>query len=651
MKSHAIQKITLLTFATLALNGCTHDQPSVIRSSENESQSSTEEKSSIKGTGEFLIQNHHSDYQIVIPDNSDSNTSFAATELQTFLLRATDCKLEIVSDVGLTYDEGAHYLALGKTTIWDGSGFTIPENLMETGYRMERAGKQILLNAKNSTGVITGVYDFLEQEVGLEIYSYDEIAIDTVADVELLDWSVFKKPVFDMRKILYNTLLNNQLYKRRMRLYSDQGGGEWAAFTHTTVSTFLPYDVYGKDHPDWYASGGSQVCYSNAAMQDEMVERMKYFIEKNPDAYMIQIGHEDNVSMCECADCVAARKRLGGYSGQELDYTNQVADRLDEWLASAHPERTMKYVFFAYQTSQNPPLKTKTSSDGTVSYVTDANGNYVPFSDDFRIQKNVMVMYCPIDMDFSVPMSHPSNAAQYQQIKGWCNLYQSVGLPGGVYVWDYSIASSSLMVPLNNFGSSEVIYDEQAKLGVTAVMDQADHQTGTPAFESLKIYTESKAMYESDIHYNDLCDGFIAHYYGEAAPYLSDYFYLLRSYYQEKGFSGHIFDDFYQKSLWSFDILQKFSMLIEKGIEAIEPLKNSDHSRYLTLYDRLRREECFPIFVTLRLFMDQLTTQQQKDDWQILNEYTKKYNMAASREGSFDMANLLEAMRLEIYGE
>lgn len=600
--------------------------------------------SSIEETGKYIISKSASPYSIVIPEGADANVTFASTELQTFLNYATGVTLPIIKDSTNPSLENGHYISLGQTTLFEESGFEIPDYLLKTGYVMKRLDDSLFINARNGSGVYSAVYDFLASAIDLEIYSHDEYTYTVKEDVPLLDYNVEFKPLFDIRQILYKHLSSSTLYQRRMRLYTDLGLGKWAAFAHTTVTKYLPYSKYGTEHPSWYNDAGTQVCYSNPEVLHAMAEEMKSCIASNPEASFIQMGHEDNLDMCMCSNCVAERELYGGYGGQELEFTNKLEEILDPWMEQTYPDRSMKYVFFAYQTSQEPPAK-----------FDDASGKYVPTSSKFRVNKNVMVMYCPIDADFSKKFSDSKNAPQYRQIKAWGDLFDYANRHGEIYIWTYSLSAKTAMIPLNNFGTYEEQYRFMADCGAVDMLDQSYYETGTPSLEAFKIYTQSRLQYTRDISYEELAKKFLNQYYGEARNDMIKYYNLLRSWYKylddTYGVGAYVMSDLYQTQFWSFEILSKFLSIMEDGIKSIEAIKESNYSRYLVLFDRLRTEECFPIYMMFRFYMSELSIEQKKEYWNILSEYCKKFDIISSLEGGMDINNSIESWRSEIFGD
>lgn len=611
--------------------------------SENPSSTSSVPPSdSLVPTGKYIVEAGKSDYQIVIPEEADDNVIFASNELQSFLYEATGASLDIVRDTSLS-DFSGDYISLGQTTLFEKSGLEIPENLLKTGYVLKTLDNQLYINARNGSGVYSAVYDYLAQNIDLEIYSHDEVTYQKMDSIPLYRYNVEFKPLFDIRQILYKHLSSSTLYQRRMRLYTDLAQGKWAAFAHTTITRFLPFSKYGEKHPDWYNAAHTQVCYSNPDVVVAMAEEMKNAIASNLEATFIQMGHEDNLDMCMCDNCVKEREKYGNYAGQELEFTNKLEEILDPWMEANYPERSMKYVFFAYQTSQEPPARFDTTL-----------GKYVAVSKDFRINKNVMVMYCPIDADFSKKMSDEKNSAQYAQIKGWGDLFDEANRHGEIYIWTYSISAKSSMIPMNNFGTYEEHYRFFSESGATAILDQSFYETGTPSLEAFKIYTQSKLLYSTEYKYQELAEKFLNQYYGPAKKGMTEYYKLLRSYYDyldtTMGIGAYVATDLYKKEYWSFEILSKFLEKMEEGIEQIASLKETNPSRYTVLLTRLRTEECFPIYMMFRFYMSELSLTARKEYWNILSEYCKKFDIVSSLEGSMDINNSLETWRSEIFG-
>ena len=631
-------KNLVLLLSTLCLSACSCAGQPPLTSEDSKTSSDVP----AVDTGKYFVQDGKSDYQIVVPSDADANVLFASSELQYFVERSTGVTLPIVKDVTLPSKEG-HFFSLGSTTLWEDSGLTLAKDLGQTGYSFQTVGESLYLNSRQGSGVYCGVYDFLQEQIGLEMYTAEEIDYKEVSSIPLLSYQKEFHPLFDMRQILLKHISTNSLYERRMRLHHDLGLGKWAAFAHTTITKFLPYSKYGAAHPDWYNEGATQVCYSNPEVVVAMAEEMKNAIVGNPQATYIQMGHEDNLDMCYCASCVAEREKYGGYGGQELEFTNKLQEILDPWLHANYPERSMKYVFFAYQTSQEPPAKWN-----------DATSSYVPISSDFRINDNVMVMYCPIDVDFSRKMSDPKNAAQHKQLQGWGDLFKYAGHSGEMYIWAYSIQAKCGLVPMNNYGVYEDHYKFYADMGATAMLDQSFYMSGVPGFEAMRAYTQAKLQYSLDVSYADLEKDFMKHYYGEAEAKIYDYYRALRAYFAHltatQGIGAYVMSDLYLDQFWPYEVLDRFLEMLFDAEKSVEGLKATDPDRYETLLKRIRVEEIFPLYMLFRFYMNELSQKQKEQYWNLLNDACVDFGVVSSMEGSFDIATTLQTWGTSIFG-
>ena len=593
-------------------------------------------------TGIKIVENGVSVYKIMLPSDTDGILTTAAKETQYFIKEATEALIPIINDNDAQFDENDKIISLGDTSVFKSSGIALPDNLGNSGYIMKRSGKTLFIDAPDSNGSLCGVYDMLGYIINLEVYAADEIDFDKKSNVDLLDFNIVFRPTIDIREIRTKPLQSDATYARRMKMYVSEGLGTWITFGHTVIDNYLPLDTYAKNHPDWYNGAQTQVCYSNEQMRKEMVEVIKSRIVNSPDGKFVMIGHMDNFDMCECDECVAARKKLGGYGGQELDFTNKIATDVDEWLHANYPGREVRYIFFAYQTSSEPPVK----YDETTQ-------KYVPINKNFEVKDNVYVLYCPIESIFSKPMTNASNAAQYEQLKGWSDAFASVGKTKNIMIWTYSIPVRSYLVPMDNFGVYGENYKTFKDLGASYVLDQSVYDTAIPCFEELKIYTQSKLMCRSDLSYNKLAEDFIKHYYGLAAPEMIKYHNFFRSYYKyledNKAFSGSIWTVGDEEIYWPLPIVQDMNNMLESALEDLEPLRNSDPERYEVLYSRIKREQITPIYLMFKHHMKSLTQEQKESYWYDLKKYTVKYEIVASAEGNNDVVNMVEDWRKEIF--
>lgn len=614
--------------------------------------------SSIAASDYNIVENGSSNYRIIIPVNCDENVIYAASELQNLIELSAGVKIPVEED-GENFDEKKSVISLGNTSIYrqallQDEGLEITSDLKYTGYVMKRKGKTLIINAKEGTGIYPAVYDMLGYTIGLEYYSYDEVDYRKMSTIPLLDFNEKFIPSVDIRSVNVVNLNNN--YNRKMKNYTSLGTGLWATFAHTTVSIYLPIEKYMESYPEYYGNtNGKQVCYSNANMRAAMIESMKKYIASFTEAKYIMIGHEDNADMCTCKNCLDERARYGNYAGQELHFTNLVAEELNKWMAINYPDRSMEYVFFAYQTTQDPPIKTEMVNGEKVP-VYDENGRYLPFNDDFKIVDNVRVFYAPIDADFSKPITQESNVTHYEQLRGWGDLFNYSGHEGesNIIVWSYSASFHNYYVPLNNFGAYKQQYDFYSKMGAGYVFDQGNSTSGIFSFESLRIYTQSKLMYDTSADYNQLVANFIQHYYGEGAADISRLYNFIRTYYEYleevKGLNGTIYYEHGEDStFWPMEVIDTMLRYCDSALESIQPLKESNPSRFTVLNNRIRRERLMPIFLMFKHYINEVPFDKREEYYNDMVVYTRMFNISETYERGADMENNLELWKKQLF--
>ncbi len=594
-------------------------------------------------TGINIIENGSSEYKIVIPASYDKYLLSASNELKEFLYESSGVMLETIEDTDLTYDETDKYISLGNTTLFQQSGLEITEDMRETGYYMQTEGNLLLINAKYSFGTLCATYDLLSYLIDFEVYAADEIYYVEKDTVPMLDFDLKYIPTLDIRMMNQKELRENGVYTNRLRM---QLTSElWSAFSHTTITSFIKKEKYLASNPEYYGTtGGDQVCYTNEEMREAMVAEMESIIEQYPDSTWIQIGQEDNTNHCQCENCLAAYEKYGNYAGLQLEFTNRCAEDIDAWLAENYPEREMHYAFFAYQDSVEAPAEYNSATE-----------KYEPTSSDFRCRDNVYVMYAPISLDFNKTLDSDENIGLYNGLLAWRDILETVGRGNNIIVWTYSLNAYSLFLPLANFGTQGRQYAQFADAGVTVLYDQCIGQTNQPCLQALRMYTQSKMMYDRTLDYNELVLDFMEHYYGAASGEMLEYYNFYRYYLQyleeAKGVTvGKIFTRLYNAEYWPDSTVQYMIDILDRALESIKPLEQTDYERYVVLRDRIKREKLTPIYLMFSLHMSSLTQEEKEVYFADMEKYTEQFGIVETAESVWDMTTQIETWRDEIFG-
>lgn len=638
--------------AAAGLAGCGGGEGNIRPISDEEMQGITDltmSRDSVAESGINIIENGGSKYSILIPADASGDVLTASRELQLFLQESSGAQLPVVTDADMEeYDTQSSYISLGDTFAFAQSGIEVPASLKTSGYILKRVDNTLFVAANGDFGVVCGVYDMLYYTIGYECYASDEIYYEEMSTVPLLDFNLQFTPLLDIRTMNIKEVREDDSYRRRLRL--QHASNSWAAKGHTSEE-FLPIAEYQDEHPDWYGTtGGDQLCFGCGleengdvyGMKAQLIENMKEAIESAPNTTYIQIGINDNWTECACKYCTDAKAKYGNYAGLQLQFTNEVAEEIDAWLAETAPEREMNYVFFAYQQCESAPVR-----------YDEASGKYVPISADFSLRDNVYVYFCPISMDNSKPLDDPANTVNYNLLIQWRDLLDYADCEGNIIVWSYSTAAYAYFLPLYNFGSAGETFRVFAENGVDYIYDQASGDSNIPCFQALKIYTQTKMMYYSGYSYDQLVADFMTHYYGEASEQLTEYYNFIRAYYKylevTQNFSGTIFFQYVDQKFWPSAVCDKMIDILDRALEAIEPLKATDEARYKTLYDRIKRERLSPIYLMFQFYMDDLTQEQKEEYYGDMAKYTRQFGIEGSQESAYNMAAILEEWESQIF--
>mgnify|MGYP000802591169 CR=1 FL=1 len=180
---------------------------------------------SYKETNEYLIKNGTTEYKIVIPsENVSAELNIARDELVRLFKEATGVTLETISDAGKSHDANGKYISLGNTSLYKSSGLNVDtKTLKKDGARILTKDKTIYFIGKTDTGVINGVYDFLNMHFNFETYFKDTYTLTTgVTELKLMNYDVVDVPDIEYRtkKGILNAStsdVNDMMFAYRMR--------------------------------------------------------------------------------------------------------------------------------------------------------------------------------------------------------------------------------------------------------------------------------------------------------------------------------------------------------------------------------------------------------------------------------------------------
>ncbi len=292
------------------------------------------------------------------------------------------------------------------------------------------------IDAADERGLFNGVYAFLREFCGVEIYSAD-VAVYPHSDEITIEhpYEALYRPTLeyadtdwisphDLRFALANGL--NGTYSPLEPIHGGKVHYIW--FCHSLTNGIVPEGELFETHPEYFAlteSGkreATQLCLSNPEVVERAISDVKKALETNydPDAALniVSVTQDDNQKYCICDNCTALADKYGGQSGLMIWFVNQIADA----VAPEYPDVVIDT--FAYQYTRHAP-------EGIVP------------------RDNVCVRLCSIECCFSHALCDPDckdNVEFMKDLSDWSKISNRL------YVWDYVTNFIQTLGIFPNFG-------------------------------------------------------------------------------------------------------------------------------------------------------------------------------------------------------
>jgi hypothetical protein len=454
-----------------------------------------------EATKPMLADGGKSAYTIVIPDDAIPSEVYAANDLAKTLKEISGADLP-VKKMGEGKPKQAIYLGIpyGRK-----ASDRVTYGREEFAIRM--SGPNLVIEGGRPRGVMYGVFDFLEDDLGCRWFTSK---VSRIPKMSKIDLSKVKKrqeaPAFEYRESFYwdsfdpAWAAHNKQNGNSQRLTENEGGRvTYYPFVHS-FSQIIGADQFAA-HPEYFAmvggsrrGGYSQLCLTNPDVLRIAKAAVRTWIAEHPEATIFSVSQNDCDGPCECDNCKKVVEKEGSQSGPILQFVNAIADD----IAKDHPGKLIDTL--AYWYSDIPPKITKP-------------------------RPNVRIRMCPIGACEAHPYTTCEHDARFVDIlKGWSKLTDNL------YIWHYNTNFANYMMPFPDFVevmSSIRMYKEQGVVGL--FMQGMYQQGGGGSMAEIKSYFIAKMQWDPKVDAWAVIDDFLAGYYGKAAPTMREYIDLLHA--------------------------------------------------------------------------------------------------------------------------
>lgn len=557
----------------------------------NSTDSSSAAQPPVEYTDYSLVADEQSDYTVVVSDTASKKAKTGQSEIVKFFYDATGCILPQATDETVSYSAEAKLILVGDTKYTEKAGVNVSE-IPAQGFVIKTVDSNVFILGGDAYGELWGVYEFLHQTIGYECYAPSAIALDKdVKNLRLQKFNFSDAPDIQWRYPSYGTTYSNEIGRNRMRLSKDMFLTSKADWMHNCITEYFPEATYKTDYPEFYAIAGStertQICYTARGDAEKLellksltVERMKELVnmyyEQGDYRTSISFMQQDGTGWCNCDSCQTVKAQHGGTnSSLAILFLNDVAARINAWMAETWPGYSLQVLFFAYSASIDAPVKTE-------------NGVYVPVSEAVRCHPNVSVMLAPLTANFLVPLTDSKNTVHYENIKKWQSVCSKM------YFWFYDTNFTQYFSWYDSFNALPSLYKLTNEMSDFIFNQGAFNASTLTRFDELKQYLNAKLAWDVNADCQQLIQNYFDFCYGDASQAMMQYFTACRSWTHHLTannlISGRVLNVRIDSTQYPKQVLVAWQGFIDEAYKAIAPLRLSDVEEYTTIYNRITRE-------------------------------------------------------------
>lgn len=605
--------------------------------------------------GDF-IKNGSTAYKMVVADeNAEAASAFVNKQLAAF----SGVRLEKTTAEAVTSND--FYVVFGDSESFTAAGFTMPDydTLGVSGYVIKTYGKAVFIEAYSDKGYQLGAISFLRYTIGYDALSADMIIYEKTGDV-MPYMDITERPDYDFR-VASNLMTSEQSYSMGFTtgsLVINTGSG-----TVHNIGDFTTEEEKNA-HPKWFSDDAPekrQPCFTAHGDREEyekMIETYSAalirFMLENPLASIIRISQfdvidGDHVTNCDCKVCSASISYYGDtISGAMLTFTNDITDRLNEYIASDEARaqgisenKEFNVVMLAYGTSVKAPVTRNSSGDivwnekgegipmNLRRFYADENGEIVAeeqTNEDGTAEK--LVCHNRVSLEYAASAANYIHSFYEVENKTYSNAVKSwKGLNGKLHVWLYEINYYEYIYPYNSFETMTENFRYFKECGATYVYSEGTFENpNNSGFTKLRDYIAAKYEIDVNTDYGKLLDRWFDKYFGEAAPIMRRYFneVVANLRYNETITGGGVHSyDIAKEEVWKQGTIENWLSLMDEAYAAIEVYKTSDAETYELLKKHILIETLFPRYVLCTTYASVYSTEQCKA---LRKAFYKDYN-------------------------
>jgi hypothetical protein len=467
--------------------------------------------------------------EIIISETADSTTVETAKILQEYLHRMTGVRIKISNAAS----RDLRQIYIGKSFLGPEETNNLNKDTYDDAFILCSKNQDFYLAGKTAMGDVYAVYALLEDYLGCMKFTPQEELVPEKPEVILPDICKVYNPAFPFRVPHFSGRYDADFRAwHRISTFDD-----WGMFVHT-FERLVPPDRYFNEHPEYFALvkgkrlQDGQLCLSNPDLINLIIENLRSEMEKQPEKTYWSVSQNDCINYCECDQCTELYEKYGNISGAYIRMANEIA--------RIFPDKQISTL--AYQFTREAPE------------------NIVPLD-------NVNIMFCSIECNRSMPLADDPRSEDFvKDMKDWSRL------TGNIFAWDYVVQFKNFLTPFPNFHVLQPNIQFFRDHNVNMMFQQGSGNSWSD-ISDLKQYLIAKLLWNPEINVDSLVTHFIDNYYGEAAPYIRQYYDLTHKHLIDKQHTQNLdiygFPVFYYTAHLTPELLIQYKEIMDKAEEVV----------------------------------------------------------------------------------
>jgi hypothetical protein len=453
-------------------------------------------------------------WTIVLAEQAIPSERYAAQEFRSLAEQALGFQLAVASEA----PEGRPCVRIGPGALAaDDRERLHAAGLGEEGCYIRIAPTEIAIAGGRPRGTLYAVYEFWERYCGVRFLTCDHTYAPEGLPATTIPGELYTyRPSFTFRWSFYRENQEQSAFAARLRCNTvtpaqELGGITGQRLIGHSYERQVPYAVYGKDHPEYFAlyagrrvteaHGGPQICVTNPGVLDIVTKAVLTEIADHPEQHNFVVSQNDNGEYCQCERCEAINRREGSPMGSNLTFVNAVAER----VAAQHPEVMI----------------------GTLAY----DGTRVA-PKTLKPRTNVQIQLCSIECC----TYHAINDTNCERNKRFmADLAAWKDKTDNIWIWNYNTNFHNLDLPFPNLCGIGDTVKCFADNHVKGVFMQANGVSLSGEMSDLRNYVMSRCLWHPGLDSWELTEEFCRLHYGQAANTILAYLVFLHDNLKAKG--------------------------------------------------------------------------------------------------------------------